>query len=73
MSRFLVVNDADYPKFLESELEASKYKSDRAKLAALSRSSHYASTMVRCPDCSRYILMRMDEDRTEVLVSEASA
>lgn len=67
---YLVVDDADYPDFLDSEIEARRYRSDRAKLAALGRSAQFAGTMYECPECGTFILTKPGDFEREVLVRD---
>jgi hypothetical protein len=55
---YAVVNDADYPTFLQSEIKAAQANNDEDTLTGLSESSQYVGCLLECPECGRLLLIK---------------
>lgn len=55
---YAVIDDRTYAAFLKSEVQALACSNDDSKLKALARSSDYVGFLLKCPACSRLLLVR---------------
>lgn len=55
---FAVIRNADYSRFLKSEMSAMEAPDRETKLAALGRSAAYVGSAHICPECGRLMLLR---------------
>jgi len=69
---YVVVDDKDYRKFLRSEIKAVNAPTEKAKLAALWKSSTYIGMLRICPKCSKLLFMHPDAKTIEIYAKEAT-
>ncbi len=67
---YAVINDANYRKFLKSELKAYTAESKKKRLKALGKSAQFVGTMHVCPECDRLVLNLPDADETASFIRE---
>lgn len=60
---YAVINYRSYRTFLKSEMQACACRDANSKLHALAHSSAYVGLLLRCPRCSRLLLLRPNRPR----------
>ncbi|GMV99798.1 MAG: hypothetical protein AMXMBFR84_09370 [Candidatus Hydrogenedentota bacterium] len=71
---YMVVADEDHMKYIRAEKKWLEAKGKEAKLKALSRSARYTGSLMECPKCGRFSLVKpQNEDECEALILAAES